>query len=519
MMKDTHDFSVYFSHADAPSMARVDWKDIPEEVLAAVRAVWRQQYPALDAAALDELTENYAAGTMEDYLSALGQELSHLQLQLHEFPGDGDEHPLAVIAQEEADAFEHASKTANTPIRTKLHKQPRRALGAAAKRLKLGDRLPHEKIELYAGDLVGLGELALVEFHGRELPLWLNLHTWPPTQHPLSFFPALHAEGIPYFGVASVYSAGLYAVLAESGERRGDYTFSHHECSLQFSRTPLQVDSWESIALPTELDSSSQLYFADEDLLLACKNVLWIVRNAFNGRHVAERLFEAPEGDETCAGEPPYFVCTGARQHVVQLAGMFYIWTGTQLLPKPWPIHKLVDFFSAMPIADGFGYAVCPDLLVELDTQTGRERTRQLQHIHGRVVLHRLSEEWAVLLRRDEPNKASDLAQFWHVRTDRWLRVPYGSLGQSRIQELFAAPDGHLLAHSGGTLYRLPPLNALIEHLSARKAGSHVPHPWSEWSELPVVSPAEPKVSCASNLDAQTLPSLWRRIRSSLKGA
>lgn len=130
-------------------LVEVDWKCNSEDVLYAVRMAYKKKYPFLLEKNFDELSENYAAETICDFINALGQEISAYGYLLYEIEADGDCYLFAVISAEDEAEFKETLKARKKSIT--LRKQFRRKAGTAAKRMKFKKRISYEKFSIQEG--------------------------------------------------------------------------------------------------------------------------------------------------------------------------------------------------------------------------------------------------------------------------------------------------------------------------------------------------------------------------------
>lgn len=131
------------------TFAEVDWKCSSEDVLYAVRAAYKKKLPFLTEKNFDELSENYATEQIDNYIDALGQEISVYGYLLYEVEADGDCYLFAVISSEDEAEFKevlNAKQKAGT-----LRKQARRKPGEAAKRMKFKKRISYQKFFMQEG--------------------------------------------------------------------------------------------------------------------------------------------------------------------------------------------------------------------------------------------------------------------------------------------------------------------------------------------------------------------------------
>lgn len=97
----------------------------------------------------DELSENYAAEQIDNYINALGQEISVYGYLLYEVEADGDCYLFAVISPEDEAEFKEILKIGKKS--GTLRKQSRRKAGEVAKRMKFKRRIPYETYSIQEG--------------------------------------------------------------------------------------------------------------------------------------------------------------------------------------------------------------------------------------------------------------------------------------------------------------------------------------------------------------------------------
>lgn len=131
------------------TFAEVDWKCSSEDVLYAVRAAYKKEFPFLTEKNFDELSENYATEQIDNYINALGQEISVYGYLLYEVDADGDCYLFAVISPQDEAEFKEILKVGKKS--GTLRKQPRRKAGEAAKRMKFKKRISYETYSIQEG--------------------------------------------------------------------------------------------------------------------------------------------------------------------------------------------------------------------------------------------------------------------------------------------------------------------------------------------------------------------------------
>ena len=143
-----------------------DYNTPSPDILFALRDTHQNTYPFLSESVFDDLAENYAAEEPEDFLDALGQELTCFQHTLYELETDSDSYSLIIISEDQIEEFKAELKAQKQ--KAQQRKQTRRKAGTPAKRINLGKRLPCDKMTLAAGYRVKLTGACIDEM------LWLD---------------------------------------------------------------------------------------------------------------------------------------------------------------------------------------------------------------------------------------------------------------------------------------------------------------------------------------------------------
>lgn len=102
----------------------VDWKSESEDILYSIRAMYSSLYTDVNDSVFEELAENYCNEQTEDFINALGQELSSKKLLLYEIDKDSDSYVLAIITIEEENSIENYLR--NNKMKAKIRKQQRK---------------------------------------------------------------------------------------------------------------------------------------------------------------------------------------------------------------------------------------------------------------------------------------------------------------------------------------------------------------------------------------------------------
>ena len=442
----------------------LDWKTGIEEALHALRNHFGSKYSFLHDEKLDAVADNYAGEELEEQMKALGQQLTVYGAALYNLDRGSDEYGLFLVAQDDMEAFE-AYAGENGHVIEQL-RQPRKKFGSIAKKIKLSEKLPYALFNVpvhsylkFAGNFVANTIRHYTEQGGfsHKTQVCYNLETWPPKK-------STSKEIINYVAYNRQY--GIWAAIF--GE---DNTAT----SLRVSSAPFEKKSWTEIPFPEKpdlekwaTDPAYKYYHADvldvlteplwvgPDLLLAYTRRhkpgsfasvthVWAVPNAANGGTECYKVTVTPP----CAlerGEYPHLAQTGNDTYVL-LSGRFYTWANGELLETGIEALAHTDFHAVATGPHTFAY-VSEGRLVEVDMRRSCSRFRELKHLDHAANVRRLNDKWAVLLRHGYPSSALDIAQFWHIETDQWLRLSLGAFGKDGISDMVQLDDGAILVET-----------------------------------------------------------------------
>ena len=174
MEKELKNYKKYF--------VEFDWKTESKDVLYLIREMYGKLYCDIMEKNFDELAENYAKESTEDFINALGQELSSKNLLLYEITSDGDNYILVVVPIEEENNLNNYLEVNNR--KGEIKKQSGRKLGNVAKRIELAKRIPFEKY-LMPKDYMPKGTMddLLILYCIKHSPPYnsiLDVSNWPP---------------------------------------------------------------------------------------------------------------------------------------------------------------------------------------------------------------------------------------------------------------------------------------------------------------------------------------------------
>ncbi len=445
---------------------RIDWKAGIVDAVFAFNERWKETGEIFNNKSFSALIENYNAEVPEDFLPAIGQELSTYNFLLYCIEEDSDSYCIVLIPVDKNSDFEKLAKQNKTSV--KIQKQPRKKPGESAKRINLSKQIPFDK-QLIKGDLrlkfpYSSCEERIYSAKGGYLnSLFLF---YDATIFPLTAFTA---EGFNYTAFSAKHQ--LFCAIFED-DRNG---------IIKVTKNPKDINSWETINYTEEkFPILSSPFFINDDLIILHERKCWIIENAASGNRQCKKIFEAQNTREFSLSEFPKVIELQNKQFYVLLYCKLYKWENKTLLPSNIPILKHSEFKSFATENSRFVY-VAEGILVEVDTSTKKTRTRSLLHLDSKTSVQRYSDEWAVFTRYGYTSKSLDIAQFWHPKTDTWIRMPLGKIGKFGISGILLHPNGYTLVESDDCVIKI---DNLLETLKSDKKNILTMPAWSEnWEE------------------------------------
>lgn len=503
----------------------VDWKAGIEEALYALRERFGRKYAFLHDDKLDAVAENYAGEEVEEQMKALGQQITVYGMALYNLDRESDEYGLLLIAQEDMEAFEAYAKEHGH--RHDQLKQPRKKFGSIAKKIKLSESLAHAKFKLpensrldFAGNFVvnTIRHYTAQGGFSHKTCVCYNLAAWPPKKSASKDIINAAAYNPQYNMWAAIF-----------GE---DDTTT----ALKVSAEPFERKAWQEIAFPEKpdlekweadpaykyyhgdvLDTLTQPLWVGSDLLLAYTRRhkpgsfasvthVWAVPNAARGGKECRKVMVTPP----CTlerGEFPHLAHTGSATYIL-LSGRFYAWTNGELRETGIEALSHIDFNAVATGTHTFAY-VSEGRLVEVDMRRSCSRFRELQHMDYKTNVRRLNDEWAVLLRYGYVDSALDLAQFWRMDTDEWLRLKLGAFSKEGVKDMVQLDDGTLLVETATELCKIDDMWGFLA--TQPDAVLEMP-PWdSDWSSKNRAADIHDN---SSKEDAKTSGGFWGKLKA-----
>ena len=277
------------------NFVEIDWKSESEDVLYAVRETYQTVYPARLQKNYDELAENYAAEATEDFINALGQELSMLNLLLYEINTDSDSYALVIIPVEDEERFKNTLKQQKK--RGIPKKQPRRKWGSNAKRIDLAKRLPCEKFSLSEGYTTNLvikcfDDTLWLDYRqfGAERKFdsaSLNIGSWPPVQST--------DLGLCVRRIAR-NEDGTYAAIIQNNTVNEQGYLSDKNKKVLIGKDINTIKNWRCVYEGEHLDWSAMIWFENE-LFVSDQNSVYHIKNPDQFAASMEKVLEPDGGD------------------------------------------------------------------------------------------------------------------------------------------------------------------------------------------------------------------------------
>lgn len=429
----------------------VDWKCVSKDVIFSLRERYKDELPCLLQENFDELAENYAAEKVEDFLDALGQELTYVGCLLYEISTDSDSYALMlgkIDKEDELKAFLKANK-----YRGEQRKQVRRKTGLRAKRIELEERLPGEKFLLPSGYRVknteeNLHGTLLLEFHDfsenrRFCSAVLNIAEWPPKQGPdINILIKRIATDKNGLSVATVMNSELNA--------QGRPADSNVKVLLGTDVS--RIDQWQCIYETQNNDWSALQWFKDE-LFVADRNNVYHIKNLKKSKFVPKPVLKLEGGD--IRWYPKFFV---TNNHLyLYIHQTIYRWEGFR---KFRPIYKIDGFnvsdfaiigedrvvFQVHPKYHVHGKSTYELTVLNLATMAVEKYPCQ----RGNVCKWKDNRVCVVAI---EATSKMPLMECFDFDTKEKRCLRYGALGSELVHNVFETEKGTVIEGNQGHLY------------------------------------------------------------------
>jgi hypothetical protein len=451
---------------------RIDWKNAASDTFMSMKQSWPSLSHVLNDDDFQSLIENYNSEDPEEYLQAMGQELTSFGFLLYNVDEGADQYCLIAIPMEESAAF--ITEAGKAKIKIELQKQPRRKNGLKASRIKLSEQIAHEKIPLKGSYSLGwpLTFTTQAFFNNgafsHDLSFLVNLATWPPELRETKKITRLahHPE------------SKTWAAIFTDPETK--------KSTLKLGKDPWNASSWTEADFPGELHLLSSLYWINDDLLICREKNAWLLESAATGNLKCKFLCESKDRPLSIRGAFPAVINIDANRQYILFFTQFYEWKSKQLKPTGMYAEEHSEF-NSFPTGESRFVYVADGKLVEVDIENKRTRYRNLVRLDAKTRIQRFNDVWSVLLRYGAPNKTISIAQFWNPRTDRWKEIKLGAFGKHGMLDLLVADGNIFIQCHEEILIRVKDLD---EVFSDPKYDVLNANPWSEsWDDKTSIEP------------------------------
>lgn len=453
-------------------IAEFDWKSESQDVLFSIRDAYQKKYPVLLQKEFDELAENYAAEPTEDFVNALGQELSAVNYLLYEIDTDSDSYTVVMIRTEEEEALKGFLKQQKK--KGILKKQPRRKIGSSAKRIDMGKRLPCEKFSL---------NTSKITYHLTDNPegtLWLdysqygeikcfksfdtavfNMESWPPVQEPdLGLLVRMLVRN----------EDGTYVAITQSNSVNEQGYLSDTSKMVMVGRDCRNIRDWRCVYAAKEFKWTNLFWFENE-LFAADRNNAYRIKDVDRFTDSMERVLALKEGDVRIF---PEFFVLGNTLYLYMLQSIYKWEMKRSFFKKEYHFKKIytLEGFHAqsfVPVGDHkVAFQVRPEYtrrgvteaeLTVLDVHS--LKTEKYPCHYGYVK--KWTENRVCVLTTDVTSKMP-IIECFDFDTNEKRCLKYGALGKDCVNHIFETKCGTVLVNGGNfTFYKVDDLWDFME--------------------------------------------------------
>ncbi|UTC74716.1 hypothetical protein E4O03_11010 [Treponema sp. OMZ 792] len=456
--------------------AFIDWKEEIDEAVYQLTMHFPDYKSIFENEDFIKLIENYSVEDAEEFLPAIGQELSRYDLVLYEIYEDSDRICLYICRKDNSAIFEKDAKTKK--MRLTQYKQSRKKWGEPARLLKLANRLPYElyrvedvKTFTYPFSVAEGGWIRDIDNMAESIYIggnyvFLDLQTFPPKEKSISlkYLPA----GIHYYDYSSehkLYCAGFRNVSVDEN-RKGKYWGT-----IKITADPFDMDSWEDVKCEDYLDELSVPVWIGDDVVILYENKAWIIQDAAHGGRECRKLWETPKKEQPARDEfyPELIEMSDGKRYVFangyflsleykekKSSGSFS--EKTERIPELKPLFELdepINCGAASFEKNKFVY-IHRGFIKEIDITTGNlSRTFELEKMNPKVYnyISKLNDEWLAVI--GVADKNYDLAQFWNFKTGEKLKMKFGNLGKFAVRDIIEHPDGYTLINVSNSILKV----------------------------------------------------------------
>ncbi len=464
--------------------AFIDWKEEIDEAVYQLTIQFPDYKSIFENEDFIKLIENYSAENYEEFLPAIGQELSRYDLVLYEIYENSDRICLFLCPKNTSKEFEKDAKAKK--IKFTQFKQLRKKWGEPAKHLNIANRLPYqlyrtEKVKTFAypfsvaeGKWIkdGMDNKGNFIYIGSNY-VFLDLQTFPPKEKnlELKYIPG----GIYYYDYSSehkLYCAIFKNISVDENKNR------KHWSSVKITATPFEIDSWQEVSCDEPLDELSVPVWIGNDVIILYENKAWIIQNAAHGGRKCYKLWETPKKEQPARDKfyPELIEMSDGKRYV--FANGYFLSleykeekVGTLFRKKVEKVPYLKPLFELNePInrgtasfeKDKFVY-IHNGIIREVDITSGNLlHSFELEKMNPKRYnrIRKLNDEWLAVIGYVDKNY--DLAQFWNFKTGEQLKMKFGNLGKFAIKDIIRYPDGYTLLSVDSGIMKIDNLPELL---------------------------------------------------------
>lgn len=457
------------------SLTCIDYKTPSDDILFTLRETYEVTCPFLNRHSFDDLVENYAAEEPEDFLDALGQELTCFNHALYELATDSDSYALIILPEDRIEEFKAELKADNKKQKATQRKQARRKAGNPAKRIDLGKRLPCDKITLEPGYRIHLtmdciDEVLWLDYNmslsdsdagrRRYCSAFLSIKEWAPKQSPDMELIVRRMAKSP---------DGLYTALVQNNAVNEKGYLADKSQTVIVGTEIDKIEEWKCIHKESNLEWSAMIWFGGE-LFAADSNCVERIKNVMDFQGSREKVLELKGGDVRWF---PKFFLLGDRLYLYMHQSIYEWKKKSGLFKKGCEFKKVytIDGFNAwdfVPVGDSkVAFQVRPksiprgeteSRLTLLDLATGKETYYPCHYGYVR----KWQDNRICVLPVDVTSKMP-IIECFDLESGEKKKLMYGALGKDSVRNIYETSCGTVLEGSGKNIYRTTELWEFME--------------------------------------------------------
>lgn len=460
------------NHLSFP-LTYTDYNTPSLDILFALRDTYQTTLSFLTDSTFDDLAENYAAEEPEDFLDALGQELTCFQHVLYELPTDSDSYALTILPEDKIEEFKAELKTQKQ--KATQRKQPKRKAGTPAKRIDLGKRLPCDKIALAAGYKVHLtmdciDEILWLDYNmsvandtsntRRYCSAFLNIKEWPPKQSTDIELLVRRMAKRP---------DGVFVALVQNNTVNENGYLADKNTALVTGTDIAQIEEWQCVHKDPNLEWSAMKWFEGE-LFAADQNSVYHIKNIMDFPNSCEKVLELKGADVRWF---PKFFILGDKLYLFMHQSIYEWRKKSGLFKKGCEFKKIytIDGFNAwdfVPVGDSkVAFQVRPKSIPRGETESKLTLLDLATGIESHYPCHygyvrKWTDGRICVLPIDVKSKMSIIECFDFDSGER-KNLMYGALGKDSVQDIYETSCGTILEGRGKNIYRTTGLWEFME--------------------------------------------------------